>query len=258
MNSPASIVALKHVRKTYPAGLRKKNSALVDLSLSVFSGDVFGIVGTNGAGKSTALKILMGFVRPDKGSVTLAGYGPEDPASHAVVGYLPENPCLYGHLTLSDHFIYAGTLAGYSKKKIRERSLELLQRVDLEHAAKTPIRRFSKGMTQRAALAYAMFHRPEILILDEPMSGLDPLGRQLVVELIREYNREGHTVLFCSHILTDVERICNRIGIMHRGELVAEKSPAELREQEERLTPAGGADISPLESFFFRIVSKSP
>ncbi|WP_456387858.1 ABC transporter ATP-binding protein [Desulfolithobacter sp.] len=223
--------------------------------MTVQEGDVFGIVGTNGAGKSTALKILMGFVRPDSGSVILAGYGPENPASHAIVGYLPENPCLYSHLTLFDHFVYAGTLAGYTRKKIKDRSLELLRKVDLEQAAHTPIRRFSKGMTQRAALAYAMFHRPEILILDEPMSGLDPLGRQLVVEVIREYNREGHTVLFCSHILTDVERICNRIGIMHRGELVAEKSPAELQEQE---AVSGDMVTSPLESFFFRIVSNSP
>ncbi|WP_457574256.1 ABC transporter ATP-binding protein [Desulfolithobacter sp.] len=251
-----AVVELENVNKTYRARLgRRDGKALSGLSLRVFQRDVFGIVGTNGAGKSTALKILMGFVRPDSGSVSLAGYGPEDPASHAFVGYLPENPCLYRHLTLADHFSFAGTLAGYSRETTRARARELLQRVDLSHAANIPIRRFSKGMTQRAALAYAMFHRPDILILDEPMSGLDPLGRQIVVELIREYNDQGHTVLFCSHILTDVERICNRIGIMHQGRMVAEKTPKELREQENADSATGGGDVSPLESFFFRTVA---
>lgn len=252
-----AIVCFKNIGKSYFTGFQKKHIALVDLSFSVFSSDVFGIVGANGAGKSTALKILMGFVRPDSGSVTLGGLPPDDPASHASVGYLPENPCLYNHLTLSDHFSFAGTLAGYSRKKIRARTRELLQMVDLEHAVGTPVRKFSKGMTQRAALAYAMFHRPEILILDEPMSGLDPLGRQMVVDLIRNYHREGHTVLFCSHILTDVERICNRIGIMHRGRLAAVKTPHELQEQEGLSPEQRTAGISPLESFFFRIVSSA-
>lgn len=227
-------------------------TALSNLSFTVAEGDVFGIVGTNGAGKSTALKILMGFIKPDTGFVYICGRNPEEPESHAFVGYLPENPSLYKHLTIYDHFIYAGTLEGYSPDQIEKRANILLRKVALEHAAHTPIRKFSKGMTQRAALAYAMFSYPEILILDEPMSGLDPVGRQLVVDLIREYSQKNNTVLFCSHILTDVERICNRIGIMHKGKLISEIVPSQLKEQKY----SDNMYISPLESFFFKMVNE--
>jgi ABC-2 type transport system ATP-binding protein len=123
--------------------------------------------------------------------------------------------------------------------------------VDLAHAAKTPIRSYSKGMTQRAALAFALFHQPSIIILDEPMSGLDPLGRRLVVNLIEEYNQKGHTILFCSHVLTDVERICHKIGIMSKGKLSAVISPQELAKDQAPLYSNGA---SPLESFFMRTV----
>ena len=208
-----------NVKKTYTADLGKKKTALTGFSLTVLKGEVFGIVGPNGAGKSTALKILTGFIRPSQGSVTICGHPPQVPSSLKKVGYLPENPCLYEHLTLQDHLTFAGQIAGYSKEKTRERSHELLQMVQLDKSENQSIRRFSKGMTQRAALAYALFHEPEILILDEPMSGLDPVGRKLVINIVNKYNKQGNTVLFCSHILTDVERICDRIGIMHQGQL---------------------------------------
>ncbi|MBM9513574.1 ABC transporter ATP-binding protein [Desulfogranum marinum] len=242
------MIKIKHlvfdnVKKTYTADLGKKKTALTGLTLSVLEGEVFGIVGPNGAGKSTALKILTGFIRPSQGKVTICGHSPQISSSLKKVGYLPENPCLYEHLTLQDHLSFAGQLAGYSKEKTRERSNNLLELVQLDKSGNQSIRRFSKGMTQRAALAYALFHEPEILILDEPMSGLDPVGRKLVIDIINNYNQQGNTVLFCSHILTDVERICDRIGIMHQGQLACVLKGEEL----------GGANE--LESIFLKTVS---
>jgi ABC-2 type transport system ATP-binding protein len=247
-----AVILLEHVAKQYGRDIGKKKTwALRDLSFAVKRGEVFGIIGPNGAGKSTTLKILMGFIRPDRGSVRLDDQGPSLPAAHRQIGYLPENPCLYENLTLGDHLSFAGRVFGMKAKEIRARMKEILALVDLEQAGSTPIRRFSKGMTQRAALAYALFHRPKILVLDEPMSGLDPLGRQLVVEIIRDYNTQGNTILFCSHILTDVERICDQIAIMNQGRLAATIRPEELK----NTPPSEANGTSPLESIFLKTVA---
>jgi ABC-2 type transport system ATP-binding protein len=246
------LISFSQVGKTYRKHLFQASStALDDLSFVVNTGEIFGIIGPNGAGKSTALKILLGFLRQDKGTVSLFNKSPHDSTSHSGLGYLPENPCLYDQLTITEQLRFAGQIAGYSPSQTEERINELLTNVNLRHVATIPIRRFSKGMTQRAALAYALFTEPELLILDEPMSGLDPLGRQMVVDILREYNSKGHTVLFCSHILTDVERICNRIGIMHKGRLATIIDASEL-------SPAGstrGSDKTPLEELFLHTVS---
>lgn len=246
------IISFSHISKTYKKHLfQAASTALDDLSFEVKSGEIFGIIGPNGAGKSTALKILLGFIRQDKGAVSIQDKSPQDSTSHACLGYLPENPCLYDQLTITEQLRFAGQISGYSAAQTEERIIELLAKVNLSHVAKIPIRRFSKGMTQRAALAYALFSEPELLILDEPMSGLDPLGRQMVVDILREYNSKGHTVLFCSHILTDVERICNRIGIMNKGHLATIIDGSEL-------SPAGsarGSDKTPLEELFLRTIS---
>jgi ABC-2 type transport system ATP-binding protein len=245
-------ILYKDVHKTYVSDFkRKKSQALSGLSLEVEKGEVFGIVGPNGAGKSTALKTLLGFVKRDAGKISLAGLRPDDPAAHHTVGYLAENPCLYEHLSARDHLIFLARLHKMSSKEARSRIDEILAMVNLAHAAKSPIRSYSKGMTQRAALAYALFHKPRILILDEPMSGLDPVGRRLVVDIIEEYNQTGRTVLFCSHILTDVERICHRIGIMNKGRLSVVLSPGEL-DGNQVASDAGGA--SPLETLFMETV----
>jgi ABC-2 type transport system ATP-binding protein len=240
------------VTKTFRQGFWQKKSkpALQDLSFAVRRGEVFGIVGPNGAGKSTTIKILMGFVRPDSGQVVVDGRDATDPRSHQQVGYLPENPSLYKNLCVVDHLRFAARLAGLSATKTRERTERVLAAVDLSGSARLPIRRFSKGMTQRAALAYALLLEPQILILDEPMSGLDPLGRQLVVDLIRDYHARGNTILFCSHVLSDVERICTRIGIMHQGRLATITTPEELR----ALPLEPGQSKTPLETLFLRTV----
>ena len=249
----SNVITFIDVTKTFTIGLTKKSIALSGLTFAVDKSEVFGIVGPNGAGKSTALKILMGFVRADGGTVDLGGLSPDNPSTHAYIGYLPENPCLYENLTVIDHLRFAARVARQSNNKSRNRIEYLLDLVNLSHAEKLPIRGYSKGMTQRAALACALFHEPEILVLDEPMSGLDPLGRQLVVDIIQDYNKKGHTVLFCSHILTDVARICSRIGIMNKGRLAALISPDELDTHSVSVdkTLAGK---SPFESFFLKTI----
>ncbi|MDA8159352.1 MAG: ABC transporter ATP-binding protein [Desulfobacteraceae bacterium] len=246
------VICFTHLSKRYHTDLfGRAKPALADLSLEIRAGEVLGIVGPNGAGKSTTIKILMGFVFPDRGEVTLNGLPAADPAAHAQVGYLPENPCLYDKLSIHDHLIFAAQVARLAPDEAEARIAKVLQRVRLAKVAKTPVRKFSKGMTQRAALAYALLHDPELLILDEPMSGLDPLGRELVAEVIREYRERGRTILFCSHILTDVERICSRIGLMHQGRLVADLRPPDLP-----APPTGRyADKSPLEAFFLNQVA---
>lgn len=253
--STAPEILLEDVHKKYFTDFKRKTKdALTGLTFQVEQAEVFGIIGPNGAGKSTALKVLMGFVSHDKGTVSLSGHPPRDPRAHKALGYLPENPCLYDHLSIREHLVFCGRTSGMTPEKIGKRIDDILETVDLAHSAKAPIRSYSKGMTQRAALAFALFHQPEILILDEPMSGLDPLGRGLVVDIIKEYNQKGHTILFCSHVLTDVERICDRIGIMNKGRLAAVISPDELRN---RQVPQDRRAVSPLESLFMETIREN-
>lgn len=254
MDKKDAVINVANVTKTFKKQLfRRGNRALDDLSFDVSPGEIFGIIGPNGAGKSTSIKILLGFIRHDSGMVSIEDKPPTDPSSHENLGYLPENPCLYDQLTITEHLQFAGHISSYSSRKTKERITELLDKVNLSHVAKVPIRRFSKGMTQRAALAYALFNEPSLLILDEPMSGLDPLGRQLVIDILRDYNRKGNTVLFCSHILTDVERICDRIAIMHKGKLAAVIKPETLLSEPQ----VEKGDKTPLEEFFLSTVNET-
>jgi len=250
------IIVFDHVKKAYKNDLRlRKSVALKDLSFCVKKGEVFGIIGPNGAGKSTALKILMDFVRADEGVVTLLGQEPSSPSSHRKLGYLPENPCLYDNLTVMEHLRFAARTSRFSTKETFLRIEKILALVNLVHAANMPIRRCSKGIVQRSALAMALIHDPDILILDEPMSGLDPFGRQLVVDIIREQNRRGSTILFSSHILTDVERVCSRIGIMNKGRLLTSTTPEDLGEAA-LCSHSLSKSTTPLESFFLQTISE--
>lgn len=248
---PETVISFDDVSKTYKSDLGKKaKPALTELSLSVSQGEVLGIIGPNGAGKSTALKILMGFVKQDSGTVRLTEISPQNPLSHHQLGFLPENPCLYSHLSITDHLKFPAQIASLATKETKKRTEFILKQVDLFEVRKSPIKSFSKGMTQRAALAYALFLEPKVLILDEPMSGLDPIGRQMVVDIIHDYRKKGTTILFCSHILSDVERICDRISIMNRGRIVASTTPKELSDEIYH-KQEGDDNMSPLESFFF-------
>ena len=224
-----SVIHYSGVTKKYrswPKG--NKILALDGFSLDVEQGEVFGFLGPNGAGKSTALKMLLNFIYPDAGTVLLMGGKVSDWRARGLVGYLPENPYFYDYLTAEEILWFGGKASGLHKHDIRDRSKMLLQRMGLLTASKRPLRTYSKGMVQRAGLALALIHNPEVVILDEPMSGLDPIGRKLVGDLILELKSQGKTVFFSSHILTDIERFCDRAGIIVGGKLRLEGSIADL------------------------------
>jgi ABC-2 type transport system ATP-binding protein len=213
-------IAAEHLSKTFRVGFwARKVRAVQDLSLEVRPGEIFGLLGPNGAGKTTTIKLLLGFVRPSSGRAFVAGAPAGTLAARRRVGYLPENPALYEFLTGVEYLRFAGQLSGLSRDDSRRRADELLDRVGLAGRADRAIRRFSKGMVQRLGLAQALVGDPEIVILDEPMSGLDPIGRKDVRDLILSLRMERRTVLFSTHILSDVEAICDRVGIIADGRL---------------------------------------
>lgn len=215
-----TVIETKGISKTFKGHLGvKKVRALEDMSLEIEQGEVFGFLGPNGAGKSTAIKILLNLIYPDSGSATLLGRDVAEKDVRRFVGYLPENPYFYDYLSAEELLWFAGSTSGQGNKRIKERSDGLLKRVNLYEARKRQIRTYSKGMVQRAGLAMALIHDPQVVILDEPMSGLDPLGRKMVGDLIVELKSEGKTVFFSSHILTDIERFCDRAGIIVSGKL---------------------------------------
>ena len=208
--------------KSYPAGVlhQGRRSALEELTLSVPRGEVFGYLGPNGSGKTTTLKLLLGLLRADRGSARVLGVPHTERAWRYRTGYLPENPYLYDYLTPEEYLDYAGRLFGMPASERRERSGRLLQRVGLVESARVPMRRFSKGMLQRAGLAQALLNDPELVFLDEPMSGLDPIGRHMVKEVILDLRSRGRTVFFSTHILSDAESLCDRVGLLRAGRLV--------------------------------------
>lgn len=217
------MIELKAVTKTYDPGLFKKKIIAVDnLSFKVTQGEVLGLVGPNGAGKSTTIRMLLDLIKPDRGAVLFSGQPLSDFSSKDRIGYLPENPYLYDHLTLSELLEFCGRTSGLDRAKTAGRGQELMAKLNLLGTQKRPLRTFSKGMLQRAGICFALLHDPSIVILDEPMSGLDPIGRKMVFDLVMELKDQGKTVFFCSHILNDVERLCDRIGLMNKGRLVKE------------------------------------
>jgi len=195
--------------------------ALERLDLDVEEGQVFGLLGPNGAGKTTTLKLMLGLLRPDRGQVQLLGRPPSDPVARAHLGYLPENPYFYDYLSAEEFLDFYGRLHGIPASERSRRVRRTLGRVGLAGAEATALRKFSKGMVQRLGLAQALLHDPDLVILDEPMSGLDPIGRREVRDLILELRQAGRTVFFSSHILQDAELICDRVAILDRGRLRA-------------------------------------
>lgn len=235
------MIVFSQVNKKYRLGGVKSVQAVHDLSLTVAKGEVFGFIGPNGAGKSTTIKLLLNLARLDNGSIVINGSPCTETVSRAQLGYLPENPYLYDYLTATEFLAYSGRLSGMSRSAIREKTPVLLEKLLLSDAAHRKIGTFSKGMQQRTAIAAALIHNPEIVILDEPMSGLDPLGRKLVFDLINELKSHGRTVFISSHVLPDIERLCDRIGIIVRGKLSYEGKVSELPQ--------------PLEELFLKVVS---
>lgn len=213
-------IILKNLIKSYKKNWLKEAPVIPGLNLVVYKGESFGFLGPNGAGKSTVIKALMNFIRYDSGELTLNGKYVESPSARCCVGYLPEQPLFYDHLTAEEILRFGGKASGVPASVLTQRIDSLLDRLQLAHAKKKIIRTYSKGMTQRTGLALAMIHDPEICILDEPMSGLDPMGRKLVADFILDMRKAGKTVFFSSHILSDVERLCDRVGLLNKGKLL--------------------------------------
>jgi len=213
-------IRISHLSKFYKRGLQSKNLVVHDLNMEIEEGEVFGFLGPNGAGKSTVIKILLDFIRPTSGTATIKGVSVNDTRVRKDIGYLPENPLFYDHLTGEEILRFGGKAAHMGKRALKERTEQLLTRLKLSDAKGQPIRTYSKGMVQRIGLALALVHDPEICILDEPMSGLDPLGRRLVADLILDMRKTGKTVFFSSHILSDIEELCDRVGILNKGKLL--------------------------------------
>jgi len=218
----AAILEIDNLSKDYDVGFwrKRKVRALDGLSLAVNHGEIFGFLGANGAGKTTTLKILMRLIFPTGGKARILGQAISDVSMHQNVGYLPENPYFYDYLTPLEFLDYCGQIFGLAAPDRLHRSRELLNRVKLEESKwKTQLRKFSKGMLQRVGMAQALVNDPKILFLDEPMSGLDPIGRREVRDLIAELRDEGKTVFMCSHILSDIEILCDRVAILRKGQL---------------------------------------
>jgi ABC-2 type transport system ATP-binding protein len=218
------------LEKIYNAGFWRKRSkpALRPLKLAVEEGEIFGFLGPNGAGKTTTLKILMGLVFPTAGSARILGLDLDDPRMKAQIGFLPEQPYFYDHLTAQELLHYYGQLSGVDAKQLSRKVDAVLEQVKLSNSANVQLRKFSKGMLQRVGIAQAILHDPKVVFLDEPMSGLDPMGRREVRSLIEDLKARGKTVFFSTHILSDAEALCDRVGIIHHGELRGVGAVAEL------------------------------
>jgi ABC-2 type transport system ATP-binding protein len=218
------VVEIENLTKDYDVGFwrKKKVRALDDLSLNVTKGQIFGFLGGNGAGKTTTIKLLMGLLFPTSGSARILGKDISDFKMHQQIGYCPENPYFYDYLTASELMNYFGDLFGMSAAVRQERSSDLLRRVGLDEKDwNKQLRKFSKGMLQRVGLAQALINEPEVVFLDEPMSGLDPIGRREIRELIDGLGKSGTTVFMSTHILSDVEALCDEVAILRRGKLAA-------------------------------------
>jgi len=230
-NRPPPLEA-EGLAKTYRqrtwTGRRSRTEALRGIDLRVEHGEVYGMVGPNGSGKSTTLKLALGLIFPSRGAIWVNGYPGGDARGRANLGYLPENPALVPHVPAAELLAGAARIRGLDRREARGDADRLLERLGLTHMRSQPIRQFSKGMAQRAALGFAMAGRPDFLILDEPLSGLDPLWRHRVTDLLAEFRRGEGTILFSSHILSDVERIADRVGIFNQGQLLREARPTDL------------------------------
>jgi ABC-2 type transport system ATP-binding protein len=226
------VVQVSDLSKIYRTGfwLNQKIVTLKGFSLTVFQGETFGLLGQNGAGKTTLLKALLGIIRPSSGKGVLLGQPLGDRTVKEKIGYLPENPYFYDYLTGWEFLDYIARLFQIPPRQRRQRITELLDRVGLAQSAarKKQLRQYSKGMLQRVGMAQALINDPDVVFLDEPMSGLDPLGRYQIREIILSLKAQGKTIFFNSHVLSDVEQICDRIGILARGELICVGSLQEL------------------------------
>ena len=229
--APLPVLELAGVAKVYRSPMTLKPFTAVDqVSLSLRSGEIFGLLGPNGAGKTTTIKMILGLTRPTRGTIRLWGREPHDRLARVRLGYLPENPCFYDHLTAREYLALAGALFDLPSRTARLRADELLTRLGLERDATKPLRKYSKGMTQRLGIAQALLNQPDLMILDEPMSGLDPIGRTDLKQILREERARGATILMSSHVLAETETLCDRVAILHRGHVIEQGEVKRLLE----------------------------
>ena len=232
-----NLVELERLLEGRPRDVFRHIEAVSDVSLRIDGGQVYGFLGPNGAGKTTTIKMCMDLIRPSTGSIALFGRDPRDPAVKHRVGYLPEHPYFYDYLKPQEILDYFGRLFGLDRRTRKRRIAVLLDRVGLTHAKNRALRKFSKGMLQRLGVAQALINEPDLLVFDEPLSGLDPMGRKDIRDIIIEERAKGTTVFFSSHILSDIEHLCDRVaiivnGLVQREGLLSELLLSELRQSE--------------------------
>jgi ABC-2 type transport system ATP-binding protein len=241
------VLSVDRIEKTFRKPFtRRKVEAVRGVSFQVHRGEIFGFLGPNGAGKTTTIKMLTGLISPTGGSAKLMGHAVPSPEAMKRVGFLPENPYVYPYLSPREFVELCGQLSSVPGNVLRKRTEEVLERVGMTYAMDRPVRALSKGMLQRTGLAAALVHNPDMLILDEPMSGLDPVGRKEVRDLIVEEQKAGRTVFFSTHILNDVETLCDRVCILRRGEVVVSGLLHDLLaegEQGSEIIVAGAGDV---------------
>jgi len=226
-------VQINNLTKIFPVPFRKEKVVAVDaLSLRVEAGEVYGLIGPNGSGKSTTMKVLLGLISATSGSSAIFGLSSSETASRGSVGFLPENPYFYKYLTGAETLSFYGKLCGLSRRKIKERTSELLSLVDLENARDRRLGGYSKGMLQRIGLAQALVGDPRLVVLDEPTAGVDPAGSRKIRDLIIELKQRGISVILSSHLLEQVQEVCDRVGIIFQGKLIKEGKLEELIEIE--------------------------
>ena len=236
-NRVVDAIYIDDLTKVFRASPFKQPFAAVSgISLRIKQGEAFGFIGANGAGKSTTIKILTGILKPSSGAVKFFGSDVTDPEARRGVGYVPENPYLYDYLTPLEVLGMGISLHRLEVNNCRQHCMDWLEKFGIAHVANKRIRSFSKGMVQRTALAHALALKPRLLILDEPLSGLDPVGRKDVVDVLEEYQKGGGTLFFSSHVLHDVERIADRFGLIHQGILQSVSSPSDLANKSEIFT----------------------
>jgi ABC-2 type transport system ATP-binding protein len=228
MSAPA--IEILGLTKDYSVGFwrRRLRRSLDNVTLQVHEGEIFGFLGPNGAGKTTTLKLLMGLIFPTSGTARIRGKSIHDVSMHREIGYLPEQPYFYDYLTARELLDYYARFSGYSSAERRERVGRFLERVGLASAGDLPLRKFSKGMLQRTGIAQAILHDPPVIFLDEPMSGLDPIGRREVRDIMVDQKKQGRTVFFSTHILSDAETLCDRVAVLAGGKLQGVGSPREI------------------------------
>jgi ABC-2 type transport system ATP-binding protein len=228
MSNPA--IEILGLTKDYPSGFwrRKMRRSLDSLTLQVEEGEVLGFLGPNGAGKTTTMKLLMGLIFPTAGTARIRGRSIEDISTHKLIGYLPEQPYFYDYLTARELLNYYARFFGYDADAREKRVSHFLEMVGLSTSADVQLRKFSKGMLQRVGIAQAILHDPPVVFLDEPMSGLDPVGRREVRDIILQLKQDGHTVFFSTHILSDAEMLCDRVAVLVGGKLQGVGAPSEI------------------------------